>query len=279
MSNQKKLPISVLTPFKDKANLTLACVNSFIEFGPPVEEILLISNNSSATELQKIKDGVSSFDNVKVVEYNHPFNYQKMNNWAAQQAKGKFILLLNNDTELVNESRGLLEKMYTEAQKPDIGMVGCVLLYGDQSTIQHAGVYLRPGSLGDHIYVGKTYKKAVSMGGKTDEFPYDITKNRKVTSVTGAVQLIERKKFNSVHGFDERFLICGGDVDLCIRLNKKGYATVLASGGYIIHKESQSRAHKPVPFVDFYYSYLSYMEGFDTKVGDPFSPKITEKMT
>lgn len=279
MSTNPILPISVITPFKDKAHLTLACIDSLIALGPPVEEILLVSNNSSDEELQKVKDGVTSYENVRVVEYNFPFNYQKMNNWAVKKSKGKFILLLNNDTELVPESVGLLESMYEKSKMAKIGMVGCVLLYGDQATIQHAGVYLRPGSLGDHVYVGKPYKKALKFGGNTDEFPYDITKDREVTSVTGAVQLIERKKFDAVGGFDERFLICGGDVDLCIRLNKAGHQSLLASGGYIVHKESQSRAHKPVPYVDFYYSYISYMQGFDTTVGDPFSPKITEHMT
>ncbi len=167
--------------------------------------------------------------------------------------------------------------MLQKAAEPDVGMAGCLLLYGDKRTIQHAGVFLKPGLQGDHLYAGKLYKNALSSVG-TEEFPYDIRESRPLTAVTGAVQIIERKKFDAVTGFDERFIICGGDVDLCIRLNKKGYQSWYVAGGYIIHKESQSRSYKPVPYIDFFHSYNSYIQGFDVKVGDPFLPKITEGM-
>jgi GT2 family glycosyltransferase len=254
--------------------MTMECVRSLIRFGPPLKEILLISNNSSDSELGSIKQGLSPFENVKVIEYNQPFNYQKMNDWAVTKSTGKFLFFLNNDTELDENSRQVIPNMLEIAKKPDAGIVGCILLYGDRRTIQHAGVYLRPGSLGDHIYVGKMYKDAVQRADSQD-FPYDITKDRKVTAVTGAAQLVERRKFDKVGGFDQKFIICGGDVDLCIRMNKAGYATWLMGQGYIIHKESQSRAFKPIPYNDFYCSYLSYMRGYDLKVGDPLSPKIT----
>jgi GT2 family glycosyltransferase len=270
--------LSVIIPFKDKSKMTLDAVRSLLRFGPPVKEILLISNNSSDSELEAIREGIVTIPSAKVLEYNHPFNYQKINNWAVKQSSGKFILFLNNDTELVSKSRGTLEHMYELASKKDVGMVGCVLLYGDERTIQHAGVYLRPGSLGDHIYVGKIYKSALERKD-LNEFPYSVTGDRKLTATTGAVQIIEREKFDAINGMDERFIIGGGDVDLCIRLNKAGYQTYIAGKGYILHKESQSRSHLPIKFSDFYYSYLSYITAFDLQVGDPFSPEITKEMT
>lgn len=273
---QKPLDLSVIIPFKDKAKMTLQAVTSLLQYGPGVKEILLVSNNSSDSELQKIKDGIATINNARVVIYDHPFNYQKINNWAVKQTGGKYILFLNNDTELVPQSRGLLEAMYAEASKPQLGMVGCLLLYGDQKTIQHAGVFLRPGLQGDHLYVGQLLKNVLRDAG-SEKYPYDIRESRPLTAVTGAVQMVERKKFETVNGFDERFIICGGDVDLCIRLNKAGYQTWYVGGtAYIVHKESQSRAYKPIPYVDFYHSYQSYIQGYDTKVGDPFVPKITE---
>src|SRR5690606_25804361 len=126
------------------------------------------------------------------------------------------------DTELTEESTDLIAGMYKKCQETKIGMVGCLLLYGDRKTIQHAGVYIRPGLLGDHLYVGRLYKHALNKFGSKD-FPYDIRESRPLSAVTGAAQMIERKKFDSVKGFDERFIICGGDVDLCLRLNQKGY--------------------------------------------------------
>lgn len=276
MSEHKSLDLSVIIPFKDKAKMTLRAVNTLLKFGPSVKEILLVSNNSSDEELEKISKAVDSISSASLLIYNHPFNYQKINNWAVQRSKGKFILFLNNDTELTPQSAGLLEDMYAKASESKIGMVGCLLLYGDQKTIQHAGVFLRPGLQGDHLYVGQLLKNVVK-GAETDQYPYDVRKPRALTAVTGAVQLIERKKFDAVSGFDERFIICGGDVDLCIRLNKIGYQTwYIGTVRYIVHKESQSRSYKPVPYIDFFHSYQSYISGYDTKVGDPFLPKITQ---
>ena len=271
------LDISVIIPFKDKAKMTAQCVDSLVLFGPAVKEILLISNNSSLEELTKLRQALQDHKNVKIIEHNVPFNYQKINNWAVRQSSGGYIFFLNNDTEFVEESKNLVEKMYEKAKQPKVGMVGCLLLYGDQKTIQHAGVFLKPGLQGDHIYVGQLYKKVLEDSGST-EFPYDIKQSRPLTAVTGAAQVIKRKIFDAVDGLDERFIICGGDVDLCIRLNKAGYQTWYQTGGYIIHKESQSRSYKPVPYIDFYHSYNSYLSAFDLKKGDPFVPKITEVM-
>lgn len=280
MINNTLFDISVIIPFKDKAVMTLKALSSLIEYGPEVREIILVSNGSTPSEIDKINDAIVQYSSpmIKVLEYNHPFNYQKINNWAVKQTSGKFVLFLNNDTELIPESRGLLERMSKKASQPEVGITGCLLLYGDKKTIQHAGVFLMPRGMADHLYVGKKLSKALRDGGHTNEFPYSINEDKQMTAVTGAVNIIERKKFDDVKGFDESFIIGGGDVDLCIRLNKSGYQTWYVAGGHIIHKESQSRAHKPVTYNDFYYSYLSYIQAYDPEVGDPFLPKITREI-
>lgn len=278
MSTKASLNVSVIIPFKDKGEMTIDCVRSLIEYGPVVKEILLISNNSSQEELAAVRSYASQHtDLVKVLEYNHPFNYQKMNNWAVKQSVGETIMFLNNDTELRPNSIGLIEKMYQKCHEKDVGITGCLLLYGDERTIQHAGVYLMPEGMADHLYITKHYKAALARKNK-EEFPYDITVDRALTAVTGAVNLVTRKKFDAVGQYDERFIIGGGDVDLCLRLNKKGHQTWYVSGGYILHKESQSRKKISIPYTDFYWSYLSYITGYDTKVGDPFLPEITKNI-
>lgn len=271
------LDIAVIIPFKDKAAMTLDCVKSLLKYGPAVTKIVLVSNNSSQNELEKVKTFIEQRkEALTLLEYNRPFNYQKINNWAVKKSgKTRYIMFLNNDTELRNGSKGIIEKMCSKASNKNVGITGCLLLYGNEVTIQHAGVYLVPGGLADHLYVGKSYRRALAGG---NDFPYDVKESRPLTAVTGAVNILERKKFEAVKGYDERFIICGGDVDLCIRMNQKGWQTWYVGGGYILHKESQSRAHKPVPYNDFYYSYLSYVQGFDTKVGDPFLPKITKAL-
>ncbi len=278
MNKSKTYDISVIIPFKDKSKMTIVCIDSFIRFGPPVKQILLVSNNSTKEQLDEIKNHIKDIANIDLIEYNKPFNYQKLNNWAVSKSTGESILFLNNDTELVAQSKGLIERMFKKAAMPNVGITGCLLLYGDGSTIQHAGVYLLPRGTADHLYVGKKLK-VVMKHNKSSQFPYDISEDRPMTAVTGAVNLIQRRKFIKVGGFDERFIIGGGDVDLCIRLNKAEYQTWYISGGYIIHKESQSRAHTPITYNDFYYSYLSYIQGYDIKKGDPYLPLITQGMS
>jgi GT2 family glycosyltransferase len=271
------LDISVIVPFHNKAKMTLEAIRSLDKYGPKVKEILLISNSSTDDELQLIRAYMTKHDNVSLHEYNKPFNYQIVNNWAASLSTGKFILFLNNDTELRPNSRGLLEEMVKKASEPKVGMVGCLLLYGDEAYIQHAGVFLVSGGLADHMYVGEKYSTVLAQGGKTEKYPYSLTEDRPVTAVTGAVQLVERKKFDKVGGWNEDFYLCGGDVDLCLRLNRGGLQTwFVASKGkkYILHKESQSRPQMKIRDEDFYLSYLSYSQGYDPKIGDPFLPKI-----
>ncbi|HEX6462228.1 MAG TPA: glycosyltransferase [Candidatus Saccharimonadales bacterium] len=278
MNTKPRLTISVIIPFKDKGEMTLDCVRSFLEYGPKVQEIILVSNNSSSDELKNVRHFAKQYPElIRVLEYNHPFNYQKMNNWAVKKSNGQTIMFLNNDTELRPASRGLIEKMYKKAQRKNVGITGCLLLYGDEKTIQHAGVFLMPEGMADHMYITKRYSAALDRSNK-EEFPYDITIDRKMTAVTGAVNLITREKFEKIGMYDERFIIGGGDVDLCIRLNKAGYQTWFVAGGYILHKESQSRKKISISYNDFYWSYLSYITAYDPKVGDPFLPEITKKI-
>jgi len=275
--NEKTLDLSIVIAFHNHAKMTIRCLESLYEYGPNVKEILVISNNSSDEELLLVQNYAKTTTNTKVLIWDHFFNYQKEYNWGVGQASSKFVLMLNNDTELRPNSRGLIERMYKKAGEPDVGIVGCTLLYGDEKQIQHAGIFLMPEGLADHMYVRKQYDTAIKHAG-TKAFPYDISKDIPMTAVTGAAQLIEKSKFDEMGGFDEKFIVCGGDVDLCIRHNKTGYQTWFVGGGYILHKESVSRKFDPIPAEDFFNSYHSYILGYDPEVGDPFLPEITKTM-
>lgn len=272
------LDISVIIPFKNRAAMTLECLGSLVEFGPPVREILLVDNMSNPQDSAEIGAFCDMHSHMRVVSYDLPFNFQTVNNWAVRQTTGSFLLFLNNDTELTPQSRGLVERMYAKAAEPSVGAVGCLLLYGDKETIQHAGVFLISGGLADHVYVGESYQRVLQRAGGTHRYPYSIAESRPMTAVTAAACLLERSKFDEVGGFDERFILCGGDVDLCIRLAQAGYTTWFVSDGesYLLHKESQSRINKPVPFSDFLNSYRSYRRAYDFKIGDKFLPRLCE---
>ena len=261
------LDLCIIIPFKDKSELTLACLSSIKKYGGDIKEILLISNNSSDDELQKIVSATEDHKNAVVKELNVPFNFQVINNWGVSQTSAKVVLLLNNDIEFTKESSPILEAMYKEALKKDTGAVGCVLLYEDNKTVQHAGVYLVPGGTADHLYIGKHIEAA--KNGLVD-----IHTGLQLSAVTAAAVMIERNKFEEIHGMNEDFIICGGDVDMCLRLQDAGYKTWMVGidFGYMIHKESKSRSMIAVPYVDFVESYKSYISHYDIHAGDTFLP-------
>ena len=101
--------ISVIVPFKDRSKMTLTAVKSLLKYGPKLHEVLFVSNNSNGVELNAVKSFTENTKIAKLLEYNKPFNYQKLNNWAVSKATGNTILFLNNDTELTKVSIGLLE--------------------------------------------------------------------------------------------------------------------------------------------------------------------------
>lgn len=260
----KQLNITAIIPFKDHPKMTIECLKSLKKCD--LKEILLVDNNSSTSTIEIIKNYLKDADNITLLHYNHPFNYQKINNWAANQATGKVLWLLNNDVEIENPD--LVKEMYNEALKKDTGAVGCVLLYEDKKTVQHAGVYLVPGKTADHLYA----RKKVSYLLKQDDLPYDFREKLDVAAVTAASLMVEKTKFNKINGFDEKFIITGGDVDLCLRLSEKGWNSRLIGfkKGFMLHKESISRSHLGIPYVDFVQSYKIYSKHFNTENGDGF---------
>ena len=118
----KVLDLSVIIPFKDHPSMTIDCLKSLASC--PIKEILLVNNGSSSNTMDQIKAYSANIKNIKLLHYNHKFNYQKINNWAAAQAKGKVLWLLNNDVEAT--SPDLIEYMYHKALEPKVGAVGYI---------------------------------------------------------------------------------------------------------------------------------------------------------
>jgi len=276
MSDKKTLDLSIIIPFKNHSDLTIACLASIKQYANPVKEILIVSNNSSDEELQAVKAFAKVLENAKVIVYNHPFNFQTLNNWAIKQAIGKVVLLLNNDIVLTDNSKDIFSAMYIKSVEKTTGAVGCTLLYEDRKTIQHAGVYLVPGGTADHLYIGKKLKTIIDDTGSR----FDITKSLRVSAVTAAALMVEKNKFDQIGGMDNNFIVCGGDVDLCLRLGEHGYENYVigTQHGTMIHKESRTRSVSNVPYVDFCESYKSYVKHFNINTGDVYLPwkEVTE---
>ncbi|MBR3761426.1 MAG: glycosyltransferase family 2 protein [Lachnospiraceae bacterium] len=180
------------------------------------------------------KDFVSEDGKVRVVVYETKggFNYSAVNNFGVSFATGEYILLLNNDTEVITVN--WLEELLMYAQREDVGAVGAKLYYPDK-TIQHAGVVL---ALGAHRTAGHShYKQPKANLGYMGRLCY--TQN--VSAVTGACLMVKKRLFEEVGGLDEGLAISLNDVDFCLKLRKKGLLNVFTPFAECFHYESISR--------------------------------------
>ncbi len=232
--------ISIIIPFKDKPELLRQCINSILSKTTYKNfEIIGISNNSEERETFNEMRRLESLDKrIKFYEYNIPFNYSKINNYAVENyAKGKHIVLMNNDIEIITPN--WIEEMLMFSQREDVGAVGAKLYYPDD-TIQHAGVILGIGGVAGHSH--KYFKK--------EDIGYfarpHIVQN--VSAVTAALMMIKKNVFEEVGGFDEEHLkVAFNDVDLCLKIRQKGYLNVFTPWAEAYHYESKSRGAEDTP--------------------------------
>ena len=224
--------VSIIIPFKDKPDILKKCLDSIIEKTSYKNyEIICVSNNSTQKETVTLMESFHKKHNVRFLQYNVPFNYSKINNFATKFAKGEHLLFLNNDTEVINAN--WLFNLLEHSVRRKIGAVGAKLLYPDE-TIQHAGVIIGLGGIAEH-----SHKKHPNNENGYFNTPH-LT--QLVSAVTGACLMIKKELFNSVGGFDDKNLsIAYNDVDLCLRLIEKNYKNVYTPYAILYHHESFSR--------------------------------------
>jgi glycosyltransferase involved in cell wall biosynthesis len=221
--------VSIIIPTKDQVRLLQQCVASIEEkttYYP--YEIIIIDNNSIDAETIHYLDALS--DKHRVLRYPQPFNFSAINNFGADQAKGEYLLFLNDDTQVI--SGEWLTALVEQAQRPEVGAVGAKLLYPD-NRIQHAGVTV--GICGG---AGHAFRKLPN--NRTAYFGLaDLTRN--CSAVTAACMIVPRKVFNEVGGFDEELKVVYNDVDLCLRMRQRGYLIVYSPFALLRHFESATR--------------------------------------
>ncbi len=232
--------ISIVIANKDHAEDLKRCLNSIFEKSTYENyEIVIVENGSTDPATKKYYNEVTSGpykDRVRVVEYQYAegetFNYARLNNIGVKETKGDYILLLNNDTEVI--SINWMEELLMYAQRDDVACVGAKLYYPDK-TIQHAGIVL---GLGAHRTAGHThYKQRRENLGYMGRLCY----TQDVSAVTGACLMVKRKIFDEVGGLDESFAVSLNDVDLCLRCREKNYLNVFTPFAELYHYESISR--------------------------------------
>lgn len=248
--------ISIVIANKDHASDLERCISSVLEKSTYDNyEIIIVENNSTTREIREyyskilgysyeeavaedsIKKGESRVlagkdGKISIVIYQGEFNYSAVNNLGVSHASGEYILLLNNDTEVITVN--WMEELLMYAQREDVGAVGAKLYYGDK-TIQHAGVVI---GLGAHRTAGHThYKQHRQNLGYMGRLCYA----QDVTAVTGACLMVKKSLYDEVGGLEEKFAISLNDVDFCLKLRERNLLNVFTPFAELYHCESISR--------------------------------------
>jgi glycosyltransferase involved in cell wall biosynthesis len=225
--------ISIIIPTKDKIEYLRKCIDSVIELSSYQNyEILIVDTGSIEKMSLDYLKNVTKNKKIKVINWVGDFNYSAVNNFAVKKAKGDYVLLLNNDTQVI--SPDWIESMLEHAQRIEVGAVGAKLLYPN-GTIQHAGVIMGIGGVANHASL-------LLPDEFIQVFPVINSKDivRNFSAVTAACLLISKEKYLAVGGLDNELKIAFNDVDLCLKLNEIGYYNVYTPFAKLYHHESIS---------------------------------------
>jgi glycosyltransferase involved in cell wall biosynthesis len=243
--------VSVIIPTRNQRDLLEPCLNSVLQKTTyPNLEVIVADNDSDDPSTQNFLQNIQK-KGVKVIQIGGSFNFSRIINQSAQKASGDFLCFLNNDITVINEN--WLEEMLTHAQRAEIGAVGAMLYYPND-TIQHAGVILGMGGIAGHAY------KHFPRGSEGMLNRARLVQN--YSAVTGACMLVSKTKFNQVDGFDEENLaITFNDVDFCLRLRSVGYRNLWTPFSELYHHESASREDDLSPdHIERFKQEIQYME-------------------
>lgn len=224
--------VTIIIPTRNEHLLLSACLDSIRQHTHYDDyEIIIVDNGSDDPGALSYLTALGKEEKIKLLSYQQPFNFAAINNFAAKEAKGEIILFMNNDVDVISEN--WLSELVSHAARPEIGAVGALLFY-PQDTIQHAGVILKPDDIAGHIYVNEPrgYRGVRNRAELVQNF----------SAVTAACMAVEKVKFNQVSGFNEQQLaVAYNDIDLCLRLIKAGYRNLWTPYAQLYHHESASR--------------------------------------
>lgn len=232
--HDRQPPVSIIIPTRDQLPMLNGLIDSLLaKTSYRNYELLIVDNDSREPAACAYLDGIERLNNpqLRVLRWPHPFNYSAINNFAAAQARGEYLILLNNDTAVLHED--WIEALLNHAQRPEVGIVGAKLHYPD-GRIQHAGVVLGLRGPADHPGIGDE----MQAPGYMQRFQVD----QNYTAVTAACLMVRKSVYDEVGGLDEEaFKVSYNDVDLCLKVHQAGYLTVWTPYARLMHEGSVSQ--------------------------------------
>ncbi len=263
--------VSILIPNKDHTEDLDKCIRSIEEQSSYRNyEYIIIENNSELPEtFEYYKKLERENEKVRVVHWEKEFNFAAINNFGAEFAQGEYLLLLNNDTEMIGKD--CLWELLGPCMREDVGITGARLYYED-GTIQHAGVVIGFGGIAGHTFIG--------FDGKSNGYFSRIICAQNYSAVTAACMMTKKSVYQQVGGLTEELVVAFNDIDYCMKVKKFGKLIVYNPYAELYHYESKSRGLEDSPQKqERYYKEMKY---FVTKwqafmdQGDPYyNPNLT----
>ena len=265
---QGKPLVSIIIPNKDHADMLDRCLKSIEKSSYQNYEIIIVENNSEKEATFDYYKQLKS-ERIKVVYWEGIFNYSAINNFGVRAAKGDFLILLNNDVEIITEN--WIEEMLSNCQRKDVGIVGAKLYYPDD-TVQHAGIIIGIGGVAGNIFTG--------LPRRFTGYFHKASIQQDLSAVTAACMMVKRSVYEEAGGLEEKLQVAFNDVDFCLRVRKAGYLVVFDPYVELYHYESKTRGSENTKEkVRRFQSEIEYMRSHWLellKKGDPmYNPNLT----
>lgn len=265
---QGKPLVSIIIPNKDHADMLDRCLKSIEKSSYQNYEIIIVENNSEKEETFDYYKQLKS-ERIKVVYWEGTFNYSAINNFGVRAAKGDFLILLNNDVEIITEN--WIEEMLSNCQRKAVGIVGVKLYYPDD-TVQHAGIIIGIGGVAGNIFTG--------LPRRFTGYFHKASIQQDLSAVTAACMMVKRSVYEEAGGLEEKLQVAFNDVDFCLRVRKAGYLVVFDPYVELYHYESKTRGSENTKKkVRRFQSEIEYMRSHWLellKKGDPmYNPNLT----
>nr|WP_236844631.1 glycosyltransferase family 2 protein [Bordetella sp. 15P40C-2] len=230
--------VSIIIPTRDGLQHLQRCIESLVTLTSYERyEIIVVDNQSVDPNTLSYLGEIARSPNVRLLPFDEPFNYSKINNYAVAQANGELICLLNNDTEVITPD--WLGEMVSRLLQEGVGAVGAKLLYGN-GTVQHGGDTVGPGGCANHLHSG--------IGRDDPGYCGRALVAQDLSAVTAACLLTKKSVYQALGGLNEvQLTVAFNDVDYCLRVRDAGYRVVWTPHALLYHHESVTRGKDTNP--------------------------------